>query len=205
MTGWWRDNRLWLAALPLTAAGMAAASSYNVVDKWWRTDLHHEIAHGEIGDWVQVHEGYDDALGATSRTYSVRLVGLDEVEEWPYYDDGPRPPSPGLKALQVHLDWRADPDQVIRGCRLSLVDSEGNRYDIDTSDSLFVCTPDNAGGPEPAEPGDTERPSELPLYEDPRPATWSVDPVFLVPEDAELTELRLWWGPPPDYVALSFP
>ena len=200
MSGWWRDNRLWLAALPFCVTAMVAASSYNVRDNWYRTDLHHEIAHAKTGEWVEVSDEYDDTVGTTRRTFEVRLTGLREGGTYVNDDDEPRPPPEGLRAVEAQLDWRADPDQQLRGCNLELLGTDGRRYQLDAPG---ICVPFETGGPAIPAPGDTERPG-IPELEAPRPPTWSTRPVFLVPDDAHVTSLRLSWAAP-DYVTLPAP
>jgi hypothetical protein len=202
MSRWWRTNRLWLAALPLCVAGAAAASSYNVKANWYDAGLHHRIAERSAHEWVEVHQEYTDPVGRTSRTYRVRLDAVGDTPLYPYWEDGtPAPPPDGLRAVVVRLDWAAAPDQQLRGCTLQLVDDDGRRFEADTS---AACTPFEAGGPEAPAAGADERPTTGPEGEPDRPASWTTNPVVLVPDDAEISEVWLTWGTP-DYVALRVP
>src|SRR4051794_11258960 len=113
---WWRENRFWLPAVPIALGALLAASSYNIKDYWYDAGLHHEVASAEQGTFVSATEHYQDALGSTSRTYSVRLAGLEPTEAYPFADEEqPSPPPGGIDAVVVHLDWKAQADQVLRG------------------------------------------------------------------------------------------
>jgi len=198
--GWWRLNRWWLPALPLALAAMLAASAYNVKDYWYVNGLHHEAAAGEQGEFVSVTDDYDDAVGRTSRSFEVRLAGIETVDEYPFDFDRPQPVPEGRQALVAHLDWEAAPDQVLRHCHVALMDDEGRRYEIVGNGQSNACTPEDRPGPEKPFTAESERGQMQPGEE--RPETWSTDPVFLLPDDVEVTRVLVWWEFP-DYVALS--
>jgi hypothetical protein len=200
--GWWRTNRWWLPVLPVALVAMVVASSSNVREFWWETGLHHELASARPGEPVRVTDPYEDALGPTSRTFTVSLAGLEERPVFPYDDAaGERAPADGLRAVAARLDWEAEPDQVLELCQVSLLDSEGRRYDLlPDTDQAPACVPEGRGGPVTALSGTQER-GTVPKGQD-RPPTWSTEPVFLVPTDAEVTRVLVWWSPP-DYAALS--
>ena len=88
-----------------------------------------------------------DSVGDTSRSYRIRLDGIEKTATWPYYDDGPREPPDGIDAVVAHLDWQADPDQQLFGCRMALEDDQGRRYELDSGDFLDLCTPADHPGP----------------------------------------------------------
>ena len=201
MTAWWRANRWWLAALPLGAATLIGGSSYLVHDYWYIQGLHHELAAGDQGDFVQATDDYRDAVGPTSRTFRVRLAGVEPTGTYLYdlFDDGPRPVGDGQQALVVHLDWQADPDQSLTLCTIALVDTQGRRYEQVGNAQPDPCVPEGHGGPEPADSDDPVR--EVPRGED-RPPSWSTAPEFLVPAGVEVRQVLLWWEQP-DHVSLS--
>jgi hypothetical protein len=181
-------------------AAAASGSSYNVKSLWYQQGLHHEVASGQQGRWLGVEQPYSDPVGRTTRTYRVRLEELTTTDTWPYYDE-PREPPDGIEAVVAHLDWEAEPDQQLVGCRLALVDDEGRRYELDSDDTLDLCTPTEHEGPfGPTSQGD-DRDRVEPGRE--RPPAWSTEPVFLVPEGRRITRLLVFWDPPPDYVTLS--
>jgi hypothetical protein len=197
-TGWWRENRLWLAALPVALAAVTAASSYDL-DFWWDNGLHHEIASAPQGSTARVTDTYDDGLGETSRTFEVELAALRTTDLYPYPLEDPAPPPGGVDALSVRLRWKAEPDQVLRGCRVALVDDEGRRYEADSGAFPTPCVPEDRGGPEDPQ-GDTGR-GVVPEGED-RPPSWTTTPVILVPHGRTITQVLVWWERP-DYVSLS--
>lgn len=199
---WWRANRWWLLALPVAVLVAAATSSYHVREWWWDNGLHHRVATGERGEPLAVTLPYDDALGPTSRSFTVELVAVEPSATYPFQgEDEPAAPQDGVEAVALTLDWAAEPDQVLRGCRLSVVDDEGRRYDVDTGDVPYACVPEGAGGPEQPLSRDGVR-GQVPGSEDERPATWSTSPLVLVPEGTELMRVLVWWGTP-DYAELS--
>lgn len=198
--GWWRENRWWLPALPFALAALLAASAYNVRTYWYLPQLRHELASAQQGEFVQVTQDYEDVEGETSRTFRVRLAGFTNRTTYPLTIDGPEQVKVGQQALVVHLDWEADPDQALRSCEVSLVDDQGRRYQKVATYQPDQCTPDGRGGPEQAAFQGTVR-GQIPADELPRPPTWSTDPVFLLPGDVRITQVRVTWGPP-DYVSL---
>ena len=200
--GWWRENRLWLPVLPFALAALLLASSYNVKDFWYVGGLHDRIGSAEQGDFVSATDDYEDKRGATSRTFRVRLTGVEKTDVYPSEDEDeePSPPPDGLDAVVAHLDWEAEPDQVLRFCVVSLVDDEGRRYDTDTPTTYGHCTPEDHPGPEYPFTEDDPRGVAPDGLE--RPPAWSTSPVFLVPEGRRITQVLVWWETP-QYVALS--
>lgn len=206
---WWRENRWWLLALPVAVIVLGAGSAYNVKHWWYDGGLHHEIAAGGPGAFVSATDPYRDPLGATSRTFRVRLASVEETASFPHDSaDDTAVPHEGLTAWRVSLDWEADPDQVLRFCTVSLLDDQGRRYDTDdqtdagSTDLLNPCTPADHGGPYAPERKDQER-GEVPEGEA-RPPSWSTEPVILVPEGRRVTQVLVWWAVP-EYVQLSVP
>jgi hypothetical protein len=200
--GWWRENRWWLPALPVAVAAMVVASGYLLQDYWWDTGLHHETAVADQGKAVSVTQDYSDYLGSTRRTYEVKLTGLVQADEVTTdVAAGPQPPGAGQQALVAHLDWKAAPDQSLRGCRVALVDSDGRRYEIVGQAPVDSCTPAGRGGPDVAAI-EGEKRGTIPDDEDPRPPTWSTEPVFLVPDGVKIRQVLVWWMTP-DYVRLN--
>lgn len=197
---WWRENRLWLASLPLALAALLLASSYHVKFFWYDAGLHHRVASGQSGERVSVTMDYDDPLGATSRTFEVRLSSVGAIERYPFDDEDPGPPPDGIDAVVAHLHWVAEPDQVLSACMVSLVDDDGRRYDVDTGAVSDLCTPE--GRPGPADPFTEDGERGLVGEAEERPPAWSTSPVFLVPRGREISQVLVWWRTP-DYVELS--
>lgn len=108
-------------------------------------------------------------------------------------------PPEGTKALRVDLSFEADPDQALRACSLGLVDQDGTRYDFSASvdnieqDDISPCVPWGHEGPEtPVFKGQVR---STPPGEE-RPPAWTMKPVVIVPEDATITHVVMWWEKP---------
>ena len=121
-----RPSRWWMAAAPVTIATMLAANGYRVPVFWYQSGQHHEIADGDANQWIAVTEQTSDAHGDLTRRYSVRLAGLggeDTAYETEFSDAFEL--DEGMVARDVRLDFRAEPDQTLKNCALTLVDDEG--------------------------------------------------------------------------------
>lgn len=201
---WWRRNRVWLALIPFAATAMVAASAYRVHDFWWLLGLHHRVAEGSAGKPLDVTLDYDDALGATSRSFTVTVVGVRRTARVPVDDvDQDTAPAPdGTTGVRTTLHFEADPDQSLIYCRMAIVDSDGRRYELDDdSAQSSPCVPFEHPGPQlPIVDTQTRdvKPGEA------RPPTWTVSPIFVVPQGRTITKVLLWWDFP-DYVELAVP
>ncbi len=203
-----RPSRWWVAAVPVAIASMLAANGYRVPVFWYQSGQHHEIASGDVGEWVAVRERTSDAHGDLTRAYSVRLVGLGGAD--PAYvarfDEFTLPD--GMVARTVDLQFRADPGQTLKGCALTLVDDRGRQYRVGhVHDAIgpktTVCVPEETPGPSVAVVPSMVR-GELPEDEQPRPREWSASPAIAVPRDARFVELRISFEDP-DHVTLRLP
>lgn len=204
-----RPSRWWIAAVPVSVVAMLAASGYRVPTFWYGSGLHHELASAEPGQWAEVVEEYSDAHGDTTRRYSVRLAGLGGADT--AYEDrlGDELTLPeGMVARTVRLNFRAEPDQPLKSCAVTLVDDRGREYRVGhLNDAIgprvHNCVPEDAPGPSVAVLEKDQR-GATPTGEEPRPAQWSTTPAIAVPEDATLVELRISFEEP-DYVTLTLP
>lgn len=203
-----RPSRWWMAAVPVAVVAMLAASGYRVPVFWYQSGQHHEIADGDAGAWVAVSERTSDAHGDLVRRYSVRLDGLGEAgtEYEAGFDEFTL--TDGMVARTVRLDFRAEPDQVLKACALTLVDDRGRQYRVGhvldgIGPKTTVCVPEETPGPGLAVLQSMTRGALAP-EEPPRPAEWSVSPAIAVPEDARFVELRISFEDP-DYVTLRLP
>lgn len=200
--GWWRRNRLALAALPLALVLVAAASGDRVRTMWWETDLRRPTS-APAGESVEFQQRVRDGLDGT-RDVDVR-VRLDDVVDAGDLPDDMTVPA-GARAVRVDLTLSAEPDVVLVDCRLAVRDASGTRYDYVAQawgawQPVSPCVPEDATGPWPSL-GDLDLP---PTDDDaPRPATWTVSPVVVVPAGVEVTEVVLWWQLP-HYVRLEVP
>lgn len=201
--GWWRRNRWALVALPVALALTLVASGDRVRTLWWEQDLRRPtaVAAGETGDF---HQRVYDGLGGTLPVdVQVRLDGVGDATTLP--DEMALPE--GTRAVQVDLTLSADPDSVLSGCVLAVRDATGTRYDYVANawgafQAVIPCVPEDTPGPR-ASLGDLDEKISTPETA-PRPATWSVSRVVVVPEGTEVTEVALWWQKP-QYLLLEVP
>ncbi|MFW5473524.1 hypothetical protein ACOCJ5_09450 [Knoellia sp. CPCC 206450] len=204
-----RPSRWWMAAVPVAIVAMLAANGYRVPVFWWQSGQHHEIASGDRDEWVRVTEDYTDALGDTTRTYEVRLAGLGGADT-AYEDRGGDEftLADGMVARTVDLDFRAEPDQTLKNCAVTLVDDRGRQYRVGhvqdgIGPTVTNCVPEETPGPSVAI-FETERRGALPPKELPRPREWSTSPTVAAPKDARFVEVRISFENP-DYVTLRLP
>ena len=204
-----RPSRWWVAAVPVAVVSMLAANGYRVPVFWYQSGQHREIASGDAEQWVAVTERTSDAHGDLTRSYDVRLAGLGGAgtayearsgDEFTLAD--------GMVARTVDLDFRADPDQVLKHCALTLVDDRGREYRVGHTfdaigERITACVPEQTPGPSLAVVSSMKRGALAPK-ELPRPREWSVSPTIAAPEDARFVALRISFENP-DYVTLRLP
>ena len=202
---WWRRNRLWLALLLPLLLLAVAASSFRLTRlylpwEWSRPT----IAHGPTGTLRSEFLGFDDALHRREVTVQVlSLVAQDRVDRAKALDGG--------TLWRVDLQLSAAPDQLLKGCRVELVDAAGVRYDHRSGQEpadpkrsylppiLVPCVPEEAPGPDLA-PFTGERiPSPVE-----RPATWRQEVLVAMPKDVRPATVRVMWKEP-DYLVLDVP
>ncbi|UZN04499.1 hypothetical protein [Cellulomonas sp. S1-8] len=204
--GWWRRNRWALVTLPVALALALIASGDRVRTMWWEQDLRRPAA-AAAGETVAYHQEVRDGLGGT---YPIDVqVHLDGVEDAGDLPDRMVLPA-GTRAVRVDLTLGADPDSVLVTCRLAVRDADGTRYDYVSSawgatQSGTPCVPADATGPWPSLGEELDEKTTTPdETSGPRPPTWSVSPVVVVPEDVDVTDVVLWWQLP-QYVRLDVP
>ncbi|MBO3103566.1 hypothetical protein [Cellulomonas fengjieae] len=201
--GWWRRNRWALVALPAALVLALAASGDRVRTMWWQQDLRRP-ATAEGGESIQFRQRVLDGVGGTMPVdVQVRLDGVDDAPVLP--DDMTLPA--GTRAVQVDLTLSADPDVVLTGCSLAVRDATGTRYVYEWNSggalqAVVPCVPEDTPGPRPSlgDLDDVLSEQSTP----PRPETWSVSPVVVVPDDVEIADVVLWWQMP-QYVLLEVP
>lgn len=196
--GWWRRNRWALAALPLTLALTVVSAGDRVRTMWWEQDLRRPTS-AAPGTTATFRQDVRDGLGGT---YPIDVqVALDEVGDARSLPDGLELP-PGTRAVQVDLTLAAEPDVTLVGCHLAVRDAEGTRYDYVSNawgawQPTSPCVPQDATGPWPSLGDDLD--AAVTSHDPeaaPRPASWSVSPVLVVPADVEVTDVVLWWQMP---------
>jgi hypothetical protein len=198
---WLRRNRWGLVALPVAAVLAVGANAQRVHGYWWDKDLRHAAATGGRDEWVTWSGEFSDALGPSTRTFRVKVTSTE-------------PPAPGdaaklklasdLTGIRVTMDFEAAPDQVLSGCRLALLDAEGNRYLYrpmvnKLKQDLWPCVPEDSPGPAPSI---TAGEAPVALSDEERPPSWTTEPVVVVPRAAKITQVLLWWEEP-DYLAVQ--
>jgi hypothetical protein len=201
--GWLGRNRWGLVTLPLAAVAALVASSDRVALYFW--DQEPRLARtAQQGQWVDFRDPYTDSDGEHLREVRVRLDAVAPASQ-PWESTGSMDLPPGSKALSVQLSMAAAPEVPLSVCKLVLRDADGTRYEYlpayaGMTQPVSPCVPPTAPGPFPAlgELDEGRSPSEEPA----RPATWQVAPVIVVPADATITEVNLWWELP-DYVAMK--
>lgn len=193
---WWVRNRRGVVGLPLALLAALLASSERVPTYLWPSGLHAAQSSPQ-GEWLTFTDSFVADGADVTREVRVRV---DEVGPAPAgWSDAALPP--GTDAVQVRMSLSAAPDVPLSGCSLALRGGDGTRYGYlpaSGSDQPFSpCVPADAPGPMLSFDGTT-----TPAGDGPRPGSWTVSPVVLVPEGVELTDVLLWWEMP-DYAAIS--
>jgi hypothetical protein len=202
VTSWLRRNRWGLLALPVTAALAVGANAQRLHDYWWDQDLRLAGATGSQREWVQWTDSFSDAAGDGTRTFHVKVTGSEPIDATSAESADLELPS-DLTGWRVTLEFEAAPDQVLFGCRLALVDENGNRYLFraivnNLMQDMHPCVPDDNPGPQPSITAGEPR---TVVYGGERPRQWTTRPVVVVPRTAKITEVLLWWEQP-DYLAV---
>lgn len=199
---WWRRNRLWLALLvPLLAAAIASSSwAYFTL---YRPQQYHRVQPAVDG---RVHfvqhtrsTGYDYTIDTTMQLISFAPV---TGNDWSV-------PS-GQQLWRSTMRFEADPQTLLNGCRLSLVDQHGRKYAPNlgvksessrarTTVMEMECTPSGKSGPVLIM-GKVLPPSSG----SERPGTWEISQLWALPNDVTPTRLRVAWSAP-DYAEFTIP
>ena len=195
-TGWWRRNRWALAALPVALALALVAAGDRVRTLWWEQDLRVPTT-VEPGATARLPPACARPVSAAPCRSTCRCASTTSATRRPCPTDLELPA--GTRAVQVDLTLSADPDVVLTGCSLAVRDAAGTRYDYVSSgwgalQPVVPCVPEDTPGPWPSlgDLDDVLTDPDAP----PRPATWSVSPVVVVPEGVEVTDVVLWWQKP---------
>lgn len=198
---WWSRNRWGIILLPVAIVAALAASSARVVLFWWPYGPH-EVTRGVVGHPVEFTEGWIDLAGHHDRSLSLTITDVDQVSAMTSETRGTvevtTPPGTVLWAVTMHVD--ADPDQVLWGCHLAVLDREGRSFDNDFGRGIEPsyqvksppCTPDGAIGPMPVLfEGQEQDPETIN-----RPASYTTQAYVVTPADVRPTVVRLWWNYP---------
>ena len=202
MSTWWRRNRWALLALPFLIVLAGAASSYRIITSWqpWQLTDPVEGAAGEqvrlVDEIVDAGDGYtiDVLLGAGPAQQVTS--GTDT-----YGETQAVPEVPGTVVWRTDLTVTADPDVILTGCQLRLVDDQGRETAYSSvrpgiSLSLSPCVPADTPGPVP------ESIFELEENPAPRPETYTLPLLFRTADDFVPARLDVFWERP-TYAALQ--
>lgn len=201
---WWRRNRWALLALPLALGLVLVTGAGRIVMFWLPYELTDRVA-GGFGESISFTDDYRDAEGMHERIVDIAVtsVSADPVptdgQGEPVADHAPA----GTRLWEVELRIEADPDMVLDGCVIGLVDAQGRVTERDTtlfpwSTSLDGCQPVDSVNPSMVLfEGMTTEPST-------RPPAYTRTAQLLAAEDFEPVEVRVWWEPP-TYLAVPLP
>jgi hypothetical protein len=205
VSSWLRRNWWGLLALPFAVALTVGANAQRLHDYWWDQDLRHAAATGSEGEWVTWSDGFTDAAGDGTRTFRFKVTGTESLA-----DAGPSDEAddlelpPELTGWRITMDFEAASDQVLFGCRMALLDDDGNRYMYRPivnrlSQNMHPCIPEDNPGPQPSITAGEPR---VAIYGGQRPPHWTTRPIVVTPRSATITEVLLWWEQP-DYLAVQ--
>ncbi|QDO88244.1 hypothetical protein FNH13_07700 [Ornithinimicrobium ciconiae] len=203
--GWWRRNRWALLALLPVLALVAVAGAGRAATFWLPYQLSDEVT-GEFGQATTLTDDYRDAGGEHTRTVEVTVhaVTPDPAPETNREEPvaGVELPE-GTRLWEVELGFEADPDTVLQGCLIALVDAAGRVTQRETS-LLHWDT-----GFDDCQPVDTTNPqAELFVGDEQvvstRPPAYTRVVQLLAAEDFEPTSVRVWWEPP-TYLSVPLP
>lgn len=198
MTSWIRRNRVGLVLLPVAAALAVGASSSRLVHNYLPYEPS-SISEGTVGAPVTYVQDWQDRSGHYVRKVSVTVDGIErttQVQDWDGKDVEATIPK-GTTLWRVSLNLDADPDQVLRGCELVVIDTRGREYAFGSHriepDNLKLspCLNAGQGGPEAALVDGAKHQDD-----EPRPQTWSTVADVLMAQDAVPERVRIWWQLP---------
>lgn len=196
--GWWRRNRWALLALPLVLVVVTVSGAGRLATFWWPYQLHDRVE-GVLGEATAFADTYRDAAGTHGRevTLTVTRVTPDAAvtDEQGVSITG-EPLTPGTRIWGVEFTVEADPETVLSGCQIALVDAQGRSTPRDTTLLPWQVSVN------PCEPADSINPQPQLFVDSPesdpstRPPTYTRSVQLALAEDFEPVEVRLWWEPP---------
>lgn len=201
---WWRRNRWALLALPLVLALVLVSGAGRILMFWLPHELTDRVE-AEQGAFTRFADTYRDYEGEHERVADVAILGVrpDPVPiDWQGEEVAAEVP-PGTRLWEVELGVEADPDTVLTGCVIALVDARGRVAPRDTTMLSW------SAGFDGCQPLDSVNPSMV-LYEDmttdasTRPPAYTRSAQLLTAADFEPVEVRVWWEPP-TYLAVPLP
>ncbi|NLG22892.1 MAG: hypothetical protein GX555_15850 [Actinomycetales bacterium] len=206
--GWWRRNRWGLLALPVVLV-VVGASGWGRVATFWLPYEMVDSVDTEVGRMTDFTDDYVDAGGTRERSLrmAVRNVVADpqpvDVAGVPLEVLGELPG--GTRLWQLEIDVEADPEMVLGGCHVALVDAAGRVTERDAT-----LLPWDAGW-DACQPHDTVNPMAQLFVDEPerdpstRPPAYSKVVQLLAAADFEPVAVRVWWEPPTFLTAQLLP
>lgn len=197
--GWLRRNRFGLILLPVALVALVAGNGQRLHDYWW---LHGQRVATSATErrWVHYRESYTDALGSGQHDVEVRVDKVVPVREVTDLVGSKVRLTTSLGAYAVTMSFRAEPDVVLSGCSLALVDDHGERHDFRNDadgilQDVWPCVPGATPGPSQSIRVGTPRTDNDPTHAA-RPAQWTTTAVIFAPTGLHFTQARLWWSDP---------
>ncbi len=197
--GWWERNKWGLILLPVAIIVAVAASSWAMVTFWYG-DGPHDVTAAKVGESVDFRQDWQDFNGKHTREVTVTVTGIAPTTVVENYDgEDEEAVTPGGTTLwRVSMDLSADPEQILVGCHVDVIDTEGREFSFE---SIHIKKPLvakvspclNAGerGPD-WKLTEGQKPSEP----EPRPEKWSTVADVLMAEDSVPARVRIWWETP---------
>lgn len=205
-TTWWRRNRWALMALPVVLAIVAVSGLGRVLLFWLPYEFTDRVE-TSIGTATTFTDDYTDVNGVHERTAELSVTRVTPDAEPTTTAGDPAPGEDllpaGTRLWEVELAVRADPDTVLTGCVVALVDAQGRVAQRDTSllgwdTALSACEPAHSTNPSAIlYDGFQSEPST-------RPPSYTQSIQVLTAADFEPAEVRVWWEPP-TYLAVPVP
>lgn len=169
---WLLRNKWWLALIPVALVLLVAASGHRLQDWWWNTDYRVQVDSAAAGEWAHWEDTNTLFDKGAERSFDVRLVRIERVDEVPNPYGEAQPLPEGSEGVLVELDFRK-PVGDTTGCRMILVAEDGGYY------GDWISEPFRQQGCGPANYGT-----------DPE-ATWTATTVIPVDPGAEIVEVRI--------------
>lgn len=188
MSTFLRRNARSLVALPFLLVLAVAASGQRMVDLWWPSGMHSEVAADPSGT-ARFDTVADVQTGPQRQRIAVRFVAAEPTDRMPMLDGSEVAVPEGFRAVRVRVHVETDPENVIGACQVLLRDDAGATYAAGTA--LFDGGVSDVGS---CQPRDVENPSGFAVdatKPSTRPPAYDRDVVFVLPRDARPTTVRV--------------
>ncbi|MDO5501727.1 MAG: hypothetical protein Q4G67_01015 [Actinomycetia bacterium] len=194
----WRRHRLSLIGIPVALALAMLASGQRLQHLWDPWGPREPVSVTAAG-WAELEAPVPEDSGYRTYPFEVRLKdGRESLMHSTHPGEELIPVDlvEGTRLYQVHLQFRADPNEPVIQCQVDLVDTEGAVYTPGLITPTFTESDINpclrSDRPGPSRLG--EEPTDAfgdPLP--PRPTTWERYVSFVIPKDRTPAEVRVWF------------